>query len=439
MVPQVKDTDELRRQAEQILEDNDRGGYTVPSSMLYPFQWNWDSCFTALGVHTFDPDRAWRELETLAEHQWDDGMIPHIVFHEGDDRYFPGPAVWGTSGQSPRAADGILTSGITQPPVLGMALEALWSRTDLDDPALRQRAMRLLDAADRWHQWFVNARDPHGQGLVAIIHPWESGRDNSVDWDEGLTAVRTDRLLPYRRRDTDHVDAGQRPTDADYDRFMSLLQTFRSHGWAQSVLHDASPFCMIDPGFNACLIASDRSLARVAGGLGRSDLATRATLRADTMTSALDALWNPGLGQFSCWNRVAGTRSDNASVGGLLPLLALSPSDPRSTLLMARIERWMDVAPFGLASQDPTSEAFDPVRYWRGPSWLVVNWLLVNGLHAHGRADLASRLIESSLTSVSTSGFREYFNPMTGQGLGGHRFSWTASMTLAFLAKLRRC
>ncbi len=419
MVPQVMSTDELRRKAEEILVENDRGGYTVPSPTIYPFQWNWDSCFTALGVHTFDPDRAWRELETLIDHQWDDGMIPHIVFHENDDRYFPGPVVWGTNEQSPRASDGILTSGITQPPVLGMVLEVLWSRSESTDPAIRRRVIRLGRAADRWHQWFLNARDPHGQGLVAILHPWEAGRDNSVDWDEGLTAVRTDRLLPYRRRDTDHVDADQRPTDADYDRFISLLQTFRSLGWTQSVLHDASPFCMIDPGFNACLIASDRSLARVAAGLGRSDLAARATRRADTMTSALDALWNPGLGQFACWNRVAGTRSDNASVGGLLPLLALSPSDPRSTLLMARIERWMDVAPFGLASQDPTSAAFDPVRYWRGPSWLVVNWLLVKGLRAHAREDLAQRLIESSLGLVSTSGFREYFNPTHRSGARG--------------------
>ncbi len=432
-------TDDLRRHAEQILADNDRGGYTVPSPTIYPFQWNWDSCFTALGWKAFDPDRAWRELETLVDHQWDDGMIPHIVFHQDDDRYFPGPDVWDTGHRSPRASEGILTSGITQPPVLGMVIEALWIGSAPEHVATDGRAVPLVEAADRWHQWFVDARDPHGQGSVAIIHPWEAGRDNAVDWDEGLAAVRTELLLPYRRRDTDHVDAGERPTDADYDRYMSLLQTFRSHGWAQSILHDASPFCMIDPGFNACLIASDRSLARVASGLGLGDLATRATHRADAVTSALDALWHPPLGQFSCWNRVDGTHSDNASVGGLLPLLTLSPADPRSTSLMARLEHWMDVAPFGVASQDPTSRSFDAVRYWRGPSWLVINWLLVRGLRDHGRDDLARRLMESSLGSVSSSGFREYFNPMTGQGLGGHRFSWTASITLEFLAEARRC
>lgn len=29
--------------AKRILAANDRGGYTVPTDRLYPFQWNWDS------------------------------------------------------------------------------------------------------------------------------------------------------------------------------------------------------------------------------------------------------------------------------------------------------------------------------------------------------------------------------------------------------------
>ena len=87
------DCDEAAR---AILARNDRGGYTVPTERLYPFQWNWDSAFVAMGFATFDVDRAYRELERLVEGQWDDGMIPHIVFHAPSDTYFPGPDVWGT-------------------------------------------------------------------------------------------------------------------------------------------------------------------------------------------------------------------------------------------------------------------------------------------------------------------------------------------------------
>ena len=73
---------DLNAQARDILIRNDRGGYTVPTHGLYPYQWNWDSAFVALGFAEFDRNRAWQEIETLISGQWDDGMIPHIIFHK---------------------------------------------------------------------------------------------------------------------------------------------------------------------------------------------------------------------------------------------------------------------------------------------------------------------------------------------------------------------
>ena len=108
--------------ARAILRGNDRttdgGAYTVPTDMLYPFQWNWDSAFAAWGFSTFDTDRAWRELETLFAAQWADGMVPHMVFHDAAPGYFPGPDVWGAGGEVP-------TSGISQPPVAATTLTSL--------------------------------------------------------------------------------------------------------------------------------------------------------------------------------------------------------------------------------------------------------------------------------------------------------------------------
>src|SRR4029077_9646735 len=96
--------------ARAILRDNGRGGYTVPTAGLYPFQWNWDSAFVAMGFATWDPDRALTELEHLAHGQWPDGMIPHIVFHRPSDTYFPGPEVWGTEARV--RVGGPATSGL---------------------------------------------------------------------------------------------------------------------------------------------------------------------------------------------------------------------------------------------------------------------------------------------------------------------------------------
>ena len=77
-----------------------------------------------------------------------------------------------------------------------------------DRPRAAERARALLPKIDAWHRWFYENRDPEREGLVAIIHPWESGRDNSIDWDEAFERVPTDGVEPYVRRDTQHADPG---------------------------------------------------------------------------------------------------------------------------------------------------------------------------------------------------------------------------------------
>ena len=66
--------------------------------------------------------------------------------------------------------------------------------------------------------------------------------------------------------------------------------------------------------------------------------------------------------------------------------------------------------------------------------WLIVNWMLINGLRRNGCADLAARIRRDSLALVERMGFAEYFNPLTGEPLGGSGFSWTAAMYLHFRA-----
>ncbi|MGI9501902.1 MAG: MGH1-like glycoside hydrolase domain-containing protein, partial [Geminicoccaceae bacterium] len=213
----------LADNAAAILQENDRGGYTVPTDGLYPFQWNWDSCLTALGQRHLDEGRAWLEIETLLDHQWPDGMVPHIIFHVQDDNYYPGPGVWQTGRPTP-------TSGITQPPVLGYAMRRLFDEAKDKDMAMA-KVRALLPKAAAWHRWFYRCRDPEDTGLVAILHPWESGRDNSIDWDDALAAVPGEGVEPYVRRDTQHVDASERPTSAEYDRYLWLVQRARHFGW----------------------------------------------------------------------------------------------------------------------------------------------------------------------------------------------------------------
>ena len=98
--------------AKQILLNNRRFGYTLPTnSKLYPAQWNWDSAFIALGYSHFNINFAINEINTLLKGQWKDGMIPHILFHDKNTKYFPNHTVWNCGNK-------IASSGITQPPII---------------------------------------------------------------------------------------------------------------------------------------------------------------------------------------------------------------------------------------------------------------------------------------------------------------------------------
>src|SRR5215510_4611339 len=107
----------LRAAAAEVLATNRRGASTVPAPGLYPYQWCWDTGPIALGWAALgDWDRAWSELRSLLSAQWPSGFVPHIVFWEPNDDYFPGPDVWGTAGSAP-PPPAPPTTGITQPPL----------------------------------------------------------------------------------------------------------------------------------------------------------------------------------------------------------------------------------------------------------------------------------------------------------------------------------
>lgn len=407
-----------------VLKENDHGGYTVPTKGLYPFQWNWDSCLTALGQSHYDEARAWTEIDTLFAHQWPDGMVPHIVFHVYSDGYFPGPNVWSTGRPTP-------TSGITQPPVAGFAVKRLFDRAQ-DKALATERARALLPKIDAWHRWFYANRDPHDEGLVAILHPWESGRDNSVDWDEAFERVPTAGVEPYTRRDTQHADPAHRPTKAQYDRYLWLVQHFRDLGWDNSRLHDASPFQVVDPGFNAILIRAATDLADLADELGETQIAADNRARAAAGFEALEGLWSEAHGQYLCKDRTTGALIDSATIGGILPVFAAIPR-PRAHEIARTIERLAESAKFIVPSHDPLDPRFEAKRYWRGPAWLVMNYMIADGLTAIGETAVADHITRSSLELITQSGFAEYYDPITGEPCGGGRFTWTAAMVIEFL------
>ena len=89
-----------------------------------------------------------------------------------------------------------------------------------------------------------------------------------------------------------------------------------------------------------------------------------------------------------------------------------------------------------MPSTPPFSPDFEPKRYWRGPVWAVINWLIADGLHQNHSQELAATIEKNTIEVIERNGFGEYFDPTTGEGLGGHVFSWTAATYLVLSRRL---
>jgi hypothetical protein len=415
----------LDAEARRILQINDRGGYTVPNASVYPFQWNWDSAFVAMGFVGFDANRAWTELDTLFEGQWSDGMVPSIVFHARSDAYYPGPAAWGTQHAPP-------TTGISQPPVAGTAARVLWMRSP-DRAASRRRLDALFPRLMAWHRWWHEVRDPDGAGLVTVTHPWETGRDNSPDWDAPLAAVTPTVSVAALRKDNKAVDPAERPSDDFYDRVMTLVEEAKALDWNGIAVARRLSLRVCDLGVQCILARADRDLLAMALEFGRrQDIAVlRAWIaRSDAAFARLRA----ADGTFRSLDLRTGTLAPAATSASFLPLYARTASAHDADRLAVLARDWWDRQPYGIASCDPGFAGFDPARYWRGPVWLVVNRMVADGFTAYGHHAIAARIAEQSAAMLAAHGFREYFDPRTGEGLGGRDFSWSAAMWLSWLS-----
>jgi glycogen debranching enzyme len=405
--------------ARATLRANDRGGYTVPTARLYPFQWNWDSAFVAMGWATFDTDRAWQEIELLLRGQWDDGLIPQIVFHAPSDDYFPGPDVWRIAHVPP-------TSGIPQPPVLATAARAVLAA----DPAGEARMAAIYPRLIANHRWWESARDPSRSGLVATLHPWETGMDNSPAWDAALARVPTETTTEIRRRDTGHVDPSMRPRGEEYQRFIHLVDLFRDCGWDPARMLAAAPLRVADIGTNAILLRAEHDLLALAGRFGTAAERAEIETRIARKHAAVHALWDAALGLFVSHDLVADAPIAVGTSAGFLPLFAHAATSSQAAALAGTLARWAERVKWLVPSTDPAHAAFEPLRYWRGPIWCVVNWMIAEGFAASRQGAVAARVRESTRGLIETAGLAEYFDPLTGRGLGGAEFSWTAAIYL---------
>ncbi len=391
----------LRKRAHRVLAGNWREGhhadgtkyaFTCPAPPRYHHQWYWDSCFHAIVWRHFDPSRAREELRTLLRSGRLDGFIPHTVFwHEGAG-WRRAPLYATHSFRGDRATAHIQT------PMIALAWE-LVAEASTDDPGF---ATEALDALRLHYDWLDYHRDPDGDGLISIIHPDESGLDDSPKYDEVFGWMS--HYLPG---------------------YFWLVQRSRRLGYESRAIIERYDEHVEDVLVNVMYALSLHSMARLSGEPVWEERAQRVE------AALVERSWDPERGIF--WD-LAGRAEQPVRVSTWSSLAPLAlPSLPDEIARRLVKEHLLDDrrynAPHGIPSvsmEEPSFRAgWHFYRCWRGPAWVNTAWLLLPPLRRLGFEREADGILDSYVSMVERHGFREYYNPLNGEGLAARRFGWS--------------
>lgn len=431
----------LMERAQKVLENNWIGASTKPTSKLYPHQWSWDSAFISIGYAHYDMERAKTELRTLLEAQWEDGMVPHIVFSPEVTGYFPSADYWGIHrrADAPRHKK---TSGITQPCVHAIAAYKIYELSSNKEEA-KDFLKEIFPKLKKFHQWLAANRDPEGTGLITIFHPWESGFDNSPRWDEALNRIEVDRrLLPdYKRQDKEHVkDPNERPSDDEYDRYIYLVEIMKKNNYDQKNIYKEIPFKIKDVVFSSIFYAANQHLKSMAEIIGEDSSQIEEWIKAtkEYFSETFSPKDEDGL--FYDYDLTVRQIIKKRTVSSIVPLYTDLLTKHQAEILL----KWLLHSHFCgtgkcaypvIPSTDVHMSYFQEITYWRGPIWINTNWMIYKGLLRYGFSKKAKELKESIINLINEQGFNEYFDPLSGEGHGAEDFSWTASLLIDLICE----
>ena len=366
--------------------------YTCPATPRYRHMWHWDSCFHAISWRRIDPARARAELRTVLRSGRPDGFLPHTVFWDA-------PAGWR---RTPLYATGSWRGSwrteTIGPPLLPLAWEIVAAASP-EDPGFAGEALPALAA----HlDWLGRERDLDGDGLLTIVTPDESGIDDSPKYAPVFGRLTHDR-----------------------PGYALLMERGRRAGWDARTMARTHPHHVEDVWVNVAYALSLRAMARLTDDTTWADRARR------TEQALLDRCHDAATGLFfdaagpderpvavSTWSALAPLALAGLPDGVRRRLVEEHLLDPRRYRAAVGIP--------SVAMDEPTfNPKFDRFRAWRGPSWVNTAWILVPAMRDLGYDAQAAHIVDGLAGAVARDGFREYYHPHTGRGLGAHGFAWS--------------
>ena len=360
--------------------------WSTPDRLPHMNLWLWDSVFHAIGHSNIDPALAEELILAVLDAQQENGFIPHM-------------------------ATPSLTSGITQPPVIGWGAWLVYQRSK--NLAFLQR---ILDGNKMFLLWCR----AHRRDTDEELYTWQTKNEERCRCDEcGMdNSPRFDRITRLQAIDF------------------------------------------------SCFMANDtRFMARIAAELGDEENAAFFTNWHDAIKADINRkLWCQEDGFYYDYDLSSKALHKVRSVASFLPIFAGVCSKAQCDSLVACLN---DPNAFGSAFAVPSISKQDATYgsdMWRGPVWLNYNYMLIEGLKQYGELELAEKLLENTLAVVNewylkTGTVYEFYDPenkkapplLNRKGLpfepydftvryqSIRDYGWTATLTLDMIKKETPC
>lgn len=412
---EVLPDDELVKRVRDLLHRNmisgERAGFnyhfTKPSPETYPFQFFWDTCFhvftlVALG----EVDMAKKHMRSLFEMQRPDGFVGHMCYWK---RLWPG-RITDLFQLQPKDVLKLYKphmSALVQPPLAAQAVLRVY-QADKDTAFVQAMLPRLK----KYYRWLAQNRDFEGEGLLSIISPFESGMDWKASYDPvfGYDKGKAGPLLFWK---VIQVDA---------------FNFFKNYNLPE--IYRGNRFIVKDVGFNTIYAQNLDALAKLCAILGDEDEIHFKEQASITGQAIMRHMYDEKDAAFYDLHGHHYRKLKIRTGTIFFPVVLKSVPKEVCQQVLDRhlLQRDGFHVPYPIPSLAADELAFNPnesLYIWRGPTWVVFNWFMQEHLLQKDYTEAAENMLLSVKQLVSKSGFREYYNPFTGEGNGAEDFTWS--------------
>ena len=384
-----------------------------PALGEYESIFGWDSGWHMIAVSAFEPEIGIRELEATFNFQFDDGRIPHTsrIKELGRSQTpFTRFYMWTVRSQFDEHG----RSYEIDPPTYIHGAKLLYDRTS------DERILKVLPRMQACLDYLIEKRNLLNDGLVSIVHPWETC-EAAPYFDEAL-----------------RININRPPGQWKFEvMYHVIMRKLSKHGWNMDEVVRRKQFVFEDVLFNGLTALAAISLANLWKEAGDLTKAAEAERTGRKLSAAIEEhLWDDERGFFyprwqdEGWPFPEPKKSFRSVANGVAPLLTGLISQDKA---MRVIDEYIDseehfACPYGISFNSLSEE--DVHRFWpqmlaRGPCmWINQNWISAEAAALYGRHDVARRITTRTAKMLDRTGFREFFNPHTGEGAGAYDFTW---------------